>query len=288
MPAIENTVSFHVVTEGTCLLELADHEPITLRAGDLALVPHGRGHQLIGVTERASEPGPTSEPTMSFRVDLLPQEYLGPQHSRLSHGGGGAPARLICGIVGFEAPAACELARRLPALITVPRDTVAAHSRILDSVRMMGEELAAPSLGGDVIASRLADIIVIQTLRMWLQTDPAARTGWFLALTDPRIGKALQAIEADPGAPWDVTSLARAAAMSRSSFSERFATMVGETPIAYLTRWRMDVARSLLSDTPDTTAEIARQVGYQSEAAFSRAFSRHVGCTPSAWRQTSR
>ncbi|MDO5498675.1 MAG: AraC family transcriptional regulator, partial [Propionibacteriaceae bacterium] len=191
----------------------------------------------------------------------------------------------ICGIVGFEAPAARELARRLPPLIVMPRDTAAAHSRILDSVRMMGEELAAPLAGGDVVASRLADIIVVQTIRAWLLSDPAARAGWFLALTDERIGQALRAIEADPGAPWDVGSLARTATMSRSLFSEQFAAMVGETPIAYLTRWRMDVARSLLTDGARTVAEVAGAVGYRSEAAFTRAFVRTVGCTPASWRR---
>ena len=150
----------------------------------------------------------------------------------------------------------------------------------------MGEELARPSVGGDVIASRLADIIVIQTIRTWLATDPAARTGWFLALHDDQIGQALRAIEANPGALWDVAGLARVANMSRSVFSERFRALVGETPIAYLTGWRMGVARSLLTGTTDTTAEIGRQVGYQSEAAFTRAFARSVGCTPSAWRRS--
>ncbi len=149
----------------------------------------------------------------------------------------------------------------------------------------MGEELAFPSVGGDVVASRLADIIVIQTIRAWLASDPAARSGWFMALTDERIGKALRAIEADPSAPWDLVSLARTATMSRSLFSERFSAMVGETPIAYLTRWRMDVARTLLTDGAQSTADIARQVGYRSEAAFTRAFVRTMGCTPAAWRR---
>lgn len=276
MPAIQDSISFHVVTEGTCILSLEGQAPAELRSGDLALVPHGRGHHLATGSDAGS----------SSRVDLLPQEYIGPQHSRLVHGGGGVPSRLICGIVGFEAPAARELARRLPPLILMPRNALAADSRILDSVRMMGEELALAQVGGDVVASRLADIIVVQAIRAWLINDPAAQSGWFLALSDERIGKALQAIQADPGAPWDVLSLARTATMSRSLFSERFTEMIGETPMAYLTRWRMDVACTLMRAGSCSTAEVAQDVGYRSEASFARAFQRVIGCSPAAWRKS--
>jgi AraC-like DNA-binding protein len=293
MPAIEDSISFHVVTEGHCVLEVDGQDRVQLRSGDLALVPHGRGHVLYGEMnpaqrdEDAHATDPAQQHVQPQRVDLLPQEYLGPLHSRLVHGGGGSPSRLICGVVGFEEPAARELARRLPPLLVMTRDSVAAHSRILDSIRLMGEELAARQVGGDVVASRLADIIVIQAIRAWLVEDRAERTDWFTAVNDDRIGPALLAIHADPGRGWDVTSLARVAMMSRSLFSARFTELVGETPIAYLTRWRMDKARLLLTEDQMSAAQVAGKVGYGSEAAFSRAFTRLVGTTPGAWRRSA-
>lgn len=285
MPAIEDSISFHVVTEGHCLLEVEGQDTVRLRSGDLALVPHGRGHTMHNVgDEESAEQDP---PPPAYRVDLLPQEYLGPLHSRLVHGGGGSPARLICGVVGFEEPAARELARRLPPLLVMTRESVAAHSRILDSIRLMGEELAARQVGGDVVASRLADIIVVQAIRAWLVEDSTERTGWFTAVNDDRIGPTLLAIHAEPGHPWDVTELARLAMMSRSLFSARFVDLVGETPIAYLTRLRMDKARMLLAEDRMSVAQVAGLTGYGSEAAFSRAFTRIVGSAPGTWRRSA-
>lgn len=292
MPAIEDTISFHVVTEGHCVLEVEGQDRVELRSGDLALVPHGRGHFLYsdaGPAPRHDDhPRPEPEPRSARpqRVDLLPQEYLGPLHSRLVHGGGGSPSRLICGVVGFEEPAARELARRLPPLLVMTRDAVAAHARILDSIRLMGEELAARQVGGDVVASRLADIIVVQAIRAWLVGGHAERTGWFTAVNDDQVGPALLAIHDDPGHAWDVAGLAQVAMMSRSLFSARFTELVGETPIAYLTRWRMDKARLLLAEGQMSAAQVAGQVGYGSESAFSRAFTRLVGTTPGAWRRS--
>ncbi len=282
MPALEETISFHVVTEGHCVLRVGDLDPGHLRSGDLALVPHGTGH----VMHSRDMPEKGALPMMPHRVDLLPQDYLGPSHSHLKHGKGGESTRVICGIVGFEEPAARQLARQLPPLLILTRDSVAAHSQILDSVRLMGAELAARQVGGDVVASRLADIIVIQAIRSWLTEAHSGRMGWFAAVNDERIGPALLAIHSDPGRPWDVASLAKVAASSRSLFSARFSQLVGETPISYLTRWRMDKARLLLRRSGLSVAETARQVGYGSEAAFSRAFTRTVGSSPSAWRRS--
>lgn len=275
MPAYAGAISFHVVTQGHCVLVTADDERL-LEAGDLALVPHGAGHQLLsGEVDIASEP-----------VEMVPQIAVGPRHSRMTHGGGGEPARLICGVVSFDAPAAKELARRLPSIIHLQRRTLPAHARVLESVRMMGEELAEAAVGGDVLASRLADIIVVQAIRTWLSEDPAAHQGWFVAVNDPDIGPALVALHRDPGAAWTLSAMARQAAMSRSAFSERFRQLMDETPMSYLTRWRMDVAATMLRDPSTATWQVAHAVGYESEVSFARAFHRVVGLTPAAWRRT--
>ncbi len=274
MPAVDDSVSFHVVTAGACWLRLPDAEPIELRAGDLALVPHGRGHDLL------SDAGASRGP----RVDLLPQEYLSAHYSMLRHGGSGRAAQLICGIVSFHDPAARELMRTLPAVLSIGGDTVSAASSVRDTLRLMAGELAHPHLGGEAVATRLADILVVQAIRSWITGDAQGATGWLRALQDERIGRTLEAIHADPGAEWSLDRLAQVAAMSRSSFSARFTELVGDPPIAYLTRWRMNIAASRLREHDVTAAKLATELGYQSEAAFNRAFTRIIGRTPGSVR----
>lgn len=284
MPEIADSVSFHVVTQGSCTLDLPGHSAVELSPGDIALVPHGRGHVLRSATASV-EPG--RERPRPERVDHLPQDYLGPSHSRLVHGGGGGiTSRLLCGIVSFEEPAARELARHLPHLVVITPKAVTGHSRIMDSVRAMGDELAWQTLGGDVVASRLADIIVVQAIRIWLAEHTAeSSNGWFAAVEDERLGPALMAIHREPARAWTLTDLARLATMSRSLFSARFAKVVGETPVAYATRWRLEAAQPALLDERQTISQVAASSGYSSEAAFTRAFVRVFGTTPGRWRR---
>lgn len=278
MPAIADSVSFHVVTTGSCWLRLPDTEPIELRAGDFALVPHGLGHDLL------SEPDAGRGP----RVDLLPQQYLSEHYSTLRHGGAGRGTQLICGVVAFDSPAARELTCTLPAILFVGGDTMSAASSVRDILRLMAGELSHPQLGGEAVATRLADILVVQAIRGWLATSPDALTGWLRALQDERIGRALEAIHDNPGHDWSLDRLARLATMSRSSFSARFTELVGEAPVSYLTRWRMNIARTRLSEETITAGALAAELGYQSEAAFHRAFVRVTGRTPGSIRKRQR
>ncbi|WIY82236.1 AraC family transcriptional regulator [Propionimicrobium sp. PCR01-08-3] len=275
MPAIVDSISFHVVTAGTCWLRLPGGESRELRAGDLVLVPHGLGHFLASAPD--APPGP--------RVDLLPQQYLTDRYSLLQYGGDGRRGQLICGIVSFDDAAARELMRALPQLLFVGGDTASAAEPIRDTLRFMAGELARTQPGGEAVATRLADILVIQAIRTWLAADPDTGTGWLLAMQDERIGRALEAIHADPGREWTLERLAHLATMSRSSFSTRFTELVGEAPIAYLTRWRMNIAHNRLREENTTAARLATELGYRSEAAFNRAFTRIIGRTPGAVRR---
>ena len=277
MPAIPDSISFHVLTTGTCWLRLPDVEPLELRAGDLALVPHGLGHDLASTVDAG--PGP--------RVDLLPQQYLAEHYSILRHGGQGR-AQLICGVVSFDDPAARELMRALPGILITGGDTLSVASSIRDTLRLMAGELARPQPGGEAVATRLADILVIQAIRAWLTTDLNTATGWLRALQDDRIGRALEAVHTEPGREWTLDRLAQVATMSRSSFGTRFTELVGEAPIAYLTRWRMNLAYARLRDENVTAARLTTELGYQSEAAFNRAFTRIIGHTPGSVRRQSR
>ncbi|MGC5616641.1 cupin domain-containing protein [Georgenia sp. Z1491] len=284
MPTVPDSLSFHVVTSGACRLEVESGETVELAAGDLALVPHGRGHVVAGVDGADGTRGAGTPRA----VEELPQRWLGEHYSVLEHGGGGARTQLVCGIVAFDEPAARELARRLPAVLVTEGDASPIGSAIRDTLRLMVDELTHPRPGGEAVATRLADILVVQVIRDWLARDDAARDGWLTALQDERIGRALDAVHAEPGGHWSVERLARTATMSRSTFAARFAELVGETPNGYVTRWRMRIAQERLASGTATASQVAAELGYRSDAAFSRAFVRTVGQTPGSVRTAAR
>jgi AraC-like DNA-binding protein len=277
MPAFADCLSFHVVTTGGCWLSVEGTDPLYLRAGDLALVPHGRGHQLF------SQPGVAP----AGRVDQLPQQLISEHYSILRLGGGGAPSTLVCGIVSFADPAARQLVRLLPPVVHTDGAAAPSKTWISEILNLMAAEVRQLRPGGEAVTTRLADILVIQAIRAWIEGDPAARTGWLGALRDEQIGQAIAAVHRNPGHPWTVASLASQAAMSRSAFAARFTQLVGEPAMQYVTRWRMHVALARLQLGPTTVHELATQFGYDSEAAFSRAFKRVIGVSPGAVRGPS-
>jgi AraC-like DNA-binding protein len=265
---------FHVVTAGQSWLEVDGLEPCLLQPGDLALVPHGEGHRLASAP---GQPGPG--------LFDLHRESLSERYEIIRHGGGGATTRLVCGVIRFDHPAAHHLISVLPRVINVE----AAGSPHLDwlhtTLRLMADEARVPRPGGETVITRLADILVIQAIRSWIARDPAAQTGWLGALRDQQIGRAITLIHRDPARSWTVAGLAHEVAMSRSAFAARFSDRVGEPPMHYLTRWRMHVALTWLRDDGATLGEVAIRLGYQSEAAFSRAFKRFIGVSPGSIRR---
>jgi AraC-like DNA-binding protein len=277
MPAFADCLSFHVVTAGGCWLGVDGAEAMYLRAGDLALVPHGRGHLLF------SRPGVTP----AGRVDQLPQQLISEHYSILRYGGGGAPSTLVCGVVSFHDPAARQLVRLLPPVIRADGATAPAPAWIGDTLRLIAAEVSQLRPGGEAVTTRLADILVIQAIRAWMEGDPAAQAGWLGALQDPQIGRAIVAVHRNPGHPWTVASLASQAAMSRSAFAARFTHLVGEPAAQYVARWRMQLALARLQQGPTTIRELATQFGYSSEAAFSHAFKRVIGVPPGTVRNRS-
>ncbi|HWM84704.1 MAG TPA: AraC family transcriptional regulator [Kofleriaceae bacterium] len=268
LPPQEGCLSFHVVTSGRVWLEVNGGERCRLEPGDLALVPHGEGHRL------SSGPG---APTP--RVGQLRHEAVSERYAILRAGGGGAATTLVCGAVRFDHPAAHHLVRMLPRLIRVDASS-SRQDLIESSVRLMAAEARELRPGGETVITRLADILVIQAIRSWIEEDPAAQTGWLGALHDRQIGRAITLIHRDPARPWTVASLASAAAMSRSAFAARFTELVGEPAMHYVARWRMHVATTWLGEEGAALGEVATRLGYQSEAAFSRAFKRFTGVSP--------
>jgi AraC-like DNA-binding protein len=274
LPARDGCLSFHVLTAGRCWLEVEGGENVELDPGDLALVPHGRGHRL------ASDPGVPAP-----QIDELQHEYISDRYAILRHGGGGEPTTLICGAVRFDHPAAHHLVSLLPRVIQV-RGARTPQLEWLDStLRLMAAEARELRPGGETVITRLADILVIQAIRSWIEQDPAAQTGWLGGLRDSQIGRALAMIHREPAREWTVSSLAEEVAMSRSAFAARFTQLVGEPAMHYVARWRMHVAMTWLSEDAIGLGEMASRLGYRSEAAFSRAFKRFIGMSPGAARR---
>jgi AraC-like DNA-binding protein len=275
MPALDGCMSFHVVTEGTCLLEV-DGETYELRAGDLALVPHGRGHLL------RSGPGAP----IAGRADLLPQDYLGEHYSVLRVDGGGPEARLVCGVLEPERPGPAHLLDLLPPVLLVEADDAARGGWLSVLLGMITDEVRRDRPGAEAVVTRLADVVVIQAIRGWLESGGTG-PGWLRALRDPQVGRAVALVHQDPGAPWTLDRLARETRMSRSAFAARFTELAGEPALRYVTRWRMHLATVELARGA-RVGELAGRLGYESEAAFSRAYKRVAGVAPMSVRARPR
>ncbi|MDQ4116478.1 MAG: AraC family transcriptional regulator [Actinomycetota bacterium] len=275
LPPTPGCLWFHVVTSGECRLEVDvdGGAEMALRPGELVLVPRGEGHRLRS--------GGTDVATPDIRS--IPHPMLDDRYALLRHGGDGALTRMVCGAVRFEHPAAHSLVDVLPGIVRV--EATALSGRLQDTLRLLAAEVDDLRPGGEAVITRLADVLVIQAIRTWLARDPAARTGWLGALADDRIGTVLARVHREPEREWTVGSLAAMASMSRSAFAARFTELVGEPAMSYVTRWRMHAAVDALSGGDVTVAELAGRMGYRSEAAFSRAFSRVVGEPPGAVRR---
>lgn len=275
LPVMKDFLMFHVVTAGQCRIKVKGGEQRVLQPGDFVIVPHGEGHLL------ASESG-----VKAAKLFDLPRELVSERYEILRHGGGGAPTSLICGAVRFDHPAAHRLFKLLPKMIFIERSNSPRMDWMNSTLRFMADEARELRPGGETIITRLADILVIQAIRFWIERESVAKTGWLGALQDKQLGRAIAMIHRDPARPWTVASLAAEAAMSRSAFAARFNELVGEPPMQYLARWRMNVALTMLKEDNASISELSSRLGYQSEAAFSRAFKRFIGISPGAARRS--
>jgi AraC-like DNA-binding protein len=276
MPPMPGYLWFHVVISGSFWLDAeGEDEARQLHRGDLALVPRGEGHVLV------SDPG-----TPAPGILELEREQLSERYEVLRIDGGGARSTLICGAVRFGHPAARNLVEILPRSLVIEASDSPQLDRIQGTLSLMGAEARELRPGGEAVITRLGDIVVIQAIRSWIETDPASRSGWLGALQDPQIGPAISLIHRDPARAWTVAELAAEVAMSRSAFSARFGEVVGEPVMSYVTRWRMLVAHEALRSEDVTVAQLTERLGYRSEAALARAFKRVTGVPPGAVKRT--
>ena len=275
LPAITDYLWFHVVTEGRGWLDIesSDDKPFLLQPGTFALVPHGQGHNLF------SEEGVPIPNVLD-----LNREQVSDRYEILRHGEGDEQTTMICGALSFKHPAARTLINALPDMLLIDTLNSPQMEWMTSTLRLIAAESKESMPGGETVITRLGDILVVQAIRSWIKTDPAARTGWLGALNDQQIGRAISLIHREPALSWTVASLADRVAMSRSAFSARFTELVGEPVMQYVTRWRMYLAMDILREEDVSIAEVASRLGYQSEAAFSRAFKRVTEISPGAYR----
>lgn len=275
MPPMDDLLFLHVTTAGSgWWLEVDGEAPRPLQRGSVALVAARTPHRLL------SEPGARATPLFDIPVERVTERY-----EILRHGGGGEPALALCTALRLDDVAAARLLPELPPAVVVDAWGDDELGWVDGTMRMVAREAAARRPGGEAVLTRLADVLAVQVLRAWLDTAPPTDRGWLAALRDPHVGRALAEVHRSPGLPWTLAGLASLAHLSRSSFAARFTALVGEPAMQYVARWRLQVARQRLADGAGSVAAVARAVGYQSEAAFSRAFVREFGSTPGAVRR---
>jgi AraC-like DNA-binding protein len=265
----ENCPKFHVLTSGRCWLEVDGEAPRLLQTGDFAVIPHGKGHRLSSDTSAKSE-SPAD----------VPCELISKRYAVFKRPGEGATTSLICGDLNFTHPAAGHTLSLLPKVMHVKASSGHSVGWLDSTLRFMAAEARAMRPGAETIITRLADVLVIQAIRAWIEQNPTERVGWLAALKDKGVSRAIAIIHRQPEKDWTIAALADAVAMSRSSFAERFSELVGEPVMQYLTRWRMYVALGHLKIGNESLEGVALQTGYQSAAAFSRAFKRFFGSSP--------
>jgi AraC-like DNA-binding protein len=275
MPGVDHVIEFHAIARGRCVAGIVGETPVALEAGDVICFPHGDPHVL------ASAPG--------LRAALDLSAYARPPGAPLpfsvKYGTGPTEVELVCGFLGCDARPFNPLLAALPRLLRASDRDGPRSGWLSRFVEVAEAESRSPGPGGEGVLSRLSELMFVELVRRHVEGLAPDRAGWLAGLSDPHVGRALAALHASPADPWTVEQLARAAGLARSSLAERFAALIGEPPMQYLTRWRMQVAAGLLATTHDGVSGIAARVGYASEAAFNRAFKKTVGVPPAKWRK---
>jgi AraC-like DNA-binding protein len=275
MPGAQRVIEYHLIASGSCWGHAIGQDPIPLHAGDLIMFPQGDPHIL------SSAPGLRGTPDWSvFDGPLTPLPLV-------SRRGGGGPdcARIVCCFLGCDERPFNPLLDALPTVIHLSaRDAGDSIGWLTALFSTAAKESGGARPGAENVLARVTELMFVETIRQHLETLPSAERGWLAGLRDPLVGQALGALHGQPRDPWTVERLAHLVGLSRSVLAERFTELVGFPPMQYLALWRMQLAARLLADGGHVAA-VADAVGYESEAAFSRAFKKLVGQAPAAWRR---
>jgi AraC-like DNA-binding protein len=272
-PGAARIILFHIVARGTCWVAGDDGVRHWAETGDVIVLPYGDRHVMGGSA-------PSECVSIMDLLEPLPWDHL----PTMRHGGGGDRVDLVCGYLHSEDPLFDPALAVFPSAFVVRLPDDASTRWVQASVAYALEESAPSNVSSRVATTRLPELVLIEVLRAHLASAPAADRGWLAALGDPVLAPALSLLHGEPERKWTVAELASGAAVSRSLLDERFRRVLGRSPIRYLTEWRMHLADDLLATTDTGVATVARRVGYESEEAFSRAFKRSHGLSPSHWR----
>ena len=282
LPRVQHIISYHLITSGRAWGGLVDGPPVQLEAGDVLLVPHGHSY-FIG-----SAPTVRSREALGDSLAFFERWAGGELPTVVTTGGGGSSTGVICGFLGCDVDPFNPLVSTLPAIVRIPRPSSGSEDRLKPLVDFAVEESRRRRSGGRTVLLRLSELMFVEVIRRCVESGAVKDSGWLLGLRDPVVGRALAVLHTEPARPWTLEGLARAVGVSRSGLSQRFSELVGDAPMHYLTRWRMQVAARMLSEGTAKVGAVALDVGYESEAAFNRAFKRAAGIAPGAWRRRGR
>jgi AraC-like DNA-binding protein len=279
VPAQNDRAIFYVMTRGSCYLETDTLKlPVSLAGGDLMMLSHGDAHIL---RDRLNSPIVPLEKLVKACSKCDP-------HRSIHHGGGGSLTAMVAGHFIFENKMSKSFLSTLPPLIHIHGE----HGQVVPwldtTLKWMAAETNSKNPGAQIMASRLTDMLFIQILRAHIAEHSGAcngKAGWLRAMADPHLGEAFELIHEQPNHPWTVAELASHVNMSRTAFAMRFTQLAGMPPLAYVTKWRMLKASDILRQSKATMTEIATNVGYESEASFSKAFKREMGVAPGTYRR---
>lgn len=276
-PGTERLVPYHLVAEGGALVRFDDGADIELKAGDVVIIPHGDAH-----TVSNGSPAKLIDSAASLG------KFIAGDLRTMSLGGGGEKTTFVCGYFGCERHADALFLAGLPQVIKINVRGDATGEWLERSIRYLVAEADSGRAGQKVLLSKMAEALFVQTLRIYMEQLPPEQTGWLAGARDPVVGGCLALMHQQPYRRWTLPELARQAGASRSVVAERFAQFLGAGPLNYLARWRLQLAARLLQTTRKTIVQVASEIGYESEAAFNRAFKREFGLPPAKYRKVTR
>jgi AraC-like DNA-binding protein/alpha-D-ribose 1-methylphosphonate 5-triphosphate synthase subunit PhnG len=273
----EQVVFFHFLTEGRCKVRLTDGaEVLDVAAGDLLLSPREEKHLMGSDLHLAPvEAATLISADAAATTDLI----------QMRHGGGGAATRFVCGYLACSRSVCRPLLDALPRMLRIPIGDGSAAALLRELLRVGVRESSVSRPGAESMLAKLSELLFVEAMRLHVENLPPEGKGWLAGVRDAQIGRALALLHGEPGKAWTVDELAGEVALSRSALAERFTALVGEPPMQYLMRWRLALAAQTLRSSGDAIARVAERSGYESEAAFNRAFKREFGMPPAAWRK---
>lgn len=276
-PAAGHSITYHFLTEGRAFVRLGDGQREDLTAGDIVVFPHGDANFLgNGWPEKPVDSLKTFAKNLTEGLKLV------------RFGGGGELTRFVCGFLTCDPRFSEVFLAGLPPILKVHVDDKPSGQWLAHSLRFSVSEGSESYAGNGLVRAKLSELLFVETLRRYITELPPDQTGWLAGARDPVVGKALGLLHREPAREWTIADLAKHVGMSRTRLSERFRHFIGESPIAYLTRWRLKLGAEILQSSNDSVAEVAAAVGYGSEAAFNRAFKREFAYPPAQFRRRSK